>query len=98
MMKAVTEEGTASYLGFSDEDGNAEAAVKTGTAEYGEKENGKTYGWITGYAPCDDPDYVITVFMGGDSSGASDAGPVYKGHPRLSEGIRKLQQTGIGMR
>ena len=33
----------------------------------------------TGYAPCDDPDYVITVFMGGDSSGASDAGPVYKG-------------------
>lgn len=78
MMKAVTEEGTASYLGFSDEDGNAEAAVKTGTAEYGEKENGKTYGWITGYAPCDDPDYVITVFMGGDSSGASDAGPVYK--------------------
>lgn len=78
MMESVTEEGTASYLGFKDEKGKPEAAVKTGTAEYGEKDEGKTYGWITGYAPCDDPDYVITVFMGGESSGASDAGPVYK--------------------
>ena len=78
MMTAVTEKGTASYLQLKDSSGKPKAAVKTGTAEYGEKEDGKTHGWITGYTPCDNPEYVITVFMEGEKSGSSDVGPIYK--------------------
>ena len=88
MMTAVTEKGTASYLQLKDSSGKPKAAVKTGTAEYGEKEDGKTHGWITGYTPCDNPEYVITVFMEGEKSGSSDVGPIYK------EIIDYLEESG----
>ncbi|MFQ7472612.1 MAG: peptidoglycan D,D-transpeptidase FtsI family protein [Anaerovoracaceae bacterium] len=78
MMMSVTENGTASYLGLKDDEGNPKASVKTGTAEYGKKEEQKSHGWITGYTPCDNPEYVITVFMEGGKSGSSDVGPIYK--------------------
>ena len=78
MMRSVTENGTASYLGLKDADGNPKASVKTGTAEYGKKEDEKSHGWITGYTPCDNPEYVITVFMEGGKSSSSDIGPIYK--------------------
>lgn len=78
MMCRVTEEGTARQMGLFNDDGSAAAAVKTGTAQYGRQEDGKSYGWLTGFAPCDDPQYVVTVFAGGEDATASDAGPVYR--------------------
>lgn len=78
MMQAVTEKGTAARLGFKDNEGLPRASVKTGTAEYGEKKKGNTHGWITGFAPCDNPEYTITVFMEDCDSGSSDAGPIYR--------------------
>ena len=78
MMCQVTEDGTARKMGLVNDDGSAAAAVKTGTAQYGRQEDGKSYGWLTGFAPCDDPQYVVTVFAGGADATASDAGPVYR--------------------
>lgn len=78
MMEKVTETGTASRLGLTEENGKAAAAVKTGTAQYGKREENKSYGWLTGFTPCQDPQYVITVFAGGKDTSAADAGPVYR--------------------
>lgn len=78
MMKKVTENGTAASMGIKDEKGEALSSVKTGTAEYGLKVEGKTNGWVTGYAPCNEPEYIITVLAEDSPSGASGAGPVYK--------------------
>ncbi len=78
MMCQVTERGTARQMGLAGDDGTAAAAVKTGTAQYGRQEDGKSYGWLTGFAPCDDPQYVVTVFAGGADATASDAGIVYR--------------------
>lgn len=78
MMEKTTLEGTAASLGMTDEDGQPEAAVKTGTAEYGAGESAGTHGWITGYAPCDDPEYIVTVLAEDGSSGTEAAGPLFK--------------------
>ena len=78
MMADVTKMGTGKSLQLTTEDGSPKTAIKTGTAEYGEKDERKTHGWITGYAPCDDPEYVVTVFVEGGESGSGTAGPVYK--------------------
>lgn len=32
-----------------------------------------THGWVTGYTPCDEPEYVITVLVEGGSSAAQVA-------------------------
>lgn len=77
MMELVCEEGTAKNLGLMGTDGKPRAAVKTGTAEYGAKEDGKTHGWITGYTPCEEPEYTITVLVEGGASGAGSAGPIF---------------------
>ena len=77
MMESVVSRGTASGLDLTEEDGAPAAAVKTGTAEYGEKEEGRTHGWITGYTPCEEPEYVITVLAEG-GSGSEAAGPIYQ--------------------
>lgn len=78
MMKKVTQYGTASSMGIKDDKGNPMASVKTGTAEYGRKEEGRSNGWVTGFSPCDKPEYVITVLAEDSASGTSGAGPVYK--------------------
>lgn len=67
-------------------DGSAEAAVKTGTAEYSDGETVRTHGWITGYAPCSEPEYVITVFVEDGGSGSASAGPVFE---KILEYMRK---------
>ncbi|MDO4485221.1 MAG: penicillin-binding protein 2 [Bacillota bacterium] len=77
MMKAVSLYGTASSLDIKDEAGNARAAVKTGTAEFGPEDENSSHGWITGYAPCDSPEYTITVFVENGGSGSLSAGPVF---------------------
>ena len=78
MMCLVTEEGTAQNMGLVDSDGSAAAAVKTGTAQYGRQEDGNSYGWLTGFTPCKNPEYTVTVFAGGSDRTASDAGPLYR--------------------
>ncbi len=64
------------------------AAVKTGTAEYGQDGDGRTHAWITGYTPCDEPEYTITVFVEDGVSGSGSAGPV------LEKIIRYLEKSG----
>lgn len=86
MMERTTETGTGSALDMTAHDGSAEAAVKTGTAEYSAGEEVRTHGWITGFAPCSDPEYVITVFVEDGGSGASSAGPVFE---KILEYIQK---------
>lgn len=78
MMEKVTVSGTAGGLELINDDGSPKAAVKTGTAEYSAEGEDKTHGWITGYTPCNEPEYVITVFVEGGISGAGSAGPVFE--------------------
>lgn len=86
MMEKTTESGTVSGLDMTARDGSAEAAVKTGTAEYSDGETVRTHGWITGYAPCSEPEYVITVFVEDGGSGSASAGPVFE---KILEYMRK---------
>lgn len=71
-------------------------AGKTGTAEFGEElENGKhtTHGWFVGFAPYDDPQIAVVVFVQRGSGGA-DASPAaakifdyYFNSPRLAANL-----------
>lgn len=88
MMEKTTQSGTAEGLELVDDDGSPRAAVKTGTAEYADGDSVGTHGWITGYTPCKEPEYVITVFVEGGTSGAGAAGPVFR------EILEYLQRSG----
>lgn len=88
MMESVTDSGTGKNLELIGEDGIPKAALKTGTAEYSDEDSSKTHGWITGYTPCEEPEYVITVFVEGGISGSAEAGPVFK------KIIEYLQESG----
>jgi penicillin-binding protein 2 len=54
-------------------------AGKTGTAEYegpkDDKKNLPTHGWFTGFAPADNPEVSVTVFVG-RGGGTDDASPI----------------------
>lgn len=54
-------------------------ACKTGTAEY-TADNGKikTHGWLTAYAPADNPVISVTVVMEGGGEGSNVAAPVVR--------------------
>ena len=52
--------------------------TEEGTAQYGRQEDGNSYGWLTGFTPCKNPEYIVTVFAGGSDRTASDAGPLYR--------------------
>jgi penicillin-binding protein 2 len=72
MRQSVTD-GVAKAAGIP----NVPVAGKTGTAEFGEMlDNGKyaTHGWFVGFAPYDDPEIAIVVFVQRGSGGA-DASP-----------------------
>lgn len=77
MMELTTLEGTGNILKKDENEENL-VAVKTGTAQYGDIKEGNTHGWITGFTPCEEPEYVITVIVEGGSSGAKAAGPVMR--------------------
>jgi penicillin-binding protein 2 len=49
---------------------------KTGTAEYGRKEDRKYRGWMIAFAPFESPRYAIAVVIDDARSGGSSAGPV----------------------
>jgi penicillin-binding protein 2 len=58
-----------------------QVACKTGTAEYGERdEKGfrKTHAWLTAFAPADDPEIVVTALVEGGGEGSTVAAPLVK--------------------
>jgi penicillin-binding protein 2 len=76
--------------------GGVEVAGKTGTAEFGPRlSNGKyaTHGWFVGFAPYNDPQIAIVVFVQ-RGSGGDDASPAaakildyYFNAPRLAQQV-----------
>lgn len=78
MMEQTVVDGTAQALEMTTSKGDAIVAVKTGTAEYNAGSEIRTHAWITGFTPCDDPEYTITVFVEDGGSGSQTAGPVMK--------------------
>lgn len=76
MMQAVTRLGTgaAAYV-----EGPGTAG-KTGTAETGRTGGGKSinHAWFAGYAPLDNPRYVVVVFVEDGMSGGDVAAPIFR--------------------
>ncbi|MBN1581568.1 MAG: penicillin-binding protein 2 [Anaerolineae bacterium] len=80
-MRAVVTRGTAQFFLY---DSDLKAAAKTGTAEYCDSpdcmdENGvilTAHAWFTAFAPYEDPEIVVTVFVYGGGEGAVTAMPV----------------------
>lgn len=52
-----------------------EMAGKTGTAEYGEKEDRKKHGWMIVFAPYDKPRYAVAMVVDDAVSGGLTVGP-----------------------
>ncbi len=74
MREAVTR-GTATKANLAD----VSVAAKTGTAEfYGPKVNGHlpTHAWFTAFAPYENPQIVVTVFVYGGGEGSEVAAPI----------------------
>ncbi|MCL6429949.1 MAG: penicillin-binding protein 2, partial [Anaerolineae bacterium] len=74
LRKAVTD-GTARLMDL----GEVTVASKTGTAEYGvadEKGTRPTHAWLMAYAPVEDPEVAVIVFIEGGGEGSSAAAPV----------------------
>lgn len=88
MMKAASLYGTASSLDLKTDTGDVKAAVKTGSAEYGILGENSSHGWITGYTPCDEPEFTITVFVENGGSGSLSAGPLFE------KIIKYLEESG----
>jgi len=87
MKKACSIGGTA-YPLF---DFTPQIGCKTGTSEYGEKDkygNYKTHAWITVFAPYDDPEYALTVFLEGGGEGSKDATPLAR---EILEGMVRMK-------
>lgn len=67
-----------------------EMAGKTGTAEYGPKEDRKKYTWMTLFAPYEDPRYVAVIVLEEGMSGGSTVAPKIR---TLMEGVFRLDGT-----
>lgn len=77
MMSAVTRYGTGQEA-YVEKGGSA---GKTGSAETGHYDkNGKSlsHAWFAGYAPLDNPAYVIVVFVEDGMSGGDVAAPIFR--------------------
>ena len=53
-------------------------AGKTGTAEFGAKDDTETHAWFTAFAPIDDPQIVVTVLREAAGEGSDQAAPVVR--------------------
>jgi penicillin-binding protein 2 len=74
-MREAVMRGTATKANLAD----VNVAAKTGTAEfYGPKVNGHlpTHAWFTAFAPYEDPQIVVTVFVYGGGEGSEVAAPI----------------------
>lgn len=81
-MRAVVLRGTAQWLQVG---GGLEVAAKTGTSEFCEQypecldEDGNiitTHAWFTAFAPYQDPEIAVVVFVFGGGEGATTAMPI----------------------
>ena len=59
-------------------------AGKTGTAQIGSSEADVNYAWFTSYAPADDPEYVVSVYIAKAGHGGTSAAPVAR---QIYEGL-----------
>ncbi len=90
-MRQAVADGTAKTAASK----NTRVAGKTGTAEFGERRPDGSYlehGWFTGYAPFDNPEIAVVVFLE-QGNGALTAAPVgakifdyYFGGRQLAQG------------
>jgi penicillin-binding protein 2 len=62
---------------------------KTGTAQIGSLESGKNFAWFISYAPADDPQYVVSVFIDRAGHGGESAAPVAR---EIFEGIFRIDK------
>ncbi len=69
-MRAAVTEGTAYPL----RNAAYTSAAKTGTAEIGKQD--ATHAWFTAFAPYENPEVSVTVFLEEGGEGSHDAGPV----------------------
>ena len=85
-LEAVTASGegtaTSAFAGYPME--QYPVAGKTGTAQVGSSELNKNFAWFISYAPVDDPEYVIAVFIEKAGHGGESAAPVAR---QIFEGI-----------
>lgn len=83
---AVNERGTASevFAGMP-----VRVAGKTGTAQNQPRED---ISWYVGYAPADDPRYVVAVMIEEGGGGGETAAPTTR---RIFEGLLDLEQTRL---
>jgi peptidoglycan glycosyltransferase len=51
-------------------------AGKTGTAEYGKKEEGKTRGWMIAFAPFEAPRLAVAIMVEDADSGGTTVAPL----------------------
>ena len=71
-------------------------AAKTGSAQSVQGGIEVVHGWITGYVPAEDPEYVITVFVEDGRSGSGSAGPLFAAVSRwLSESGMIQYEMGV---
>ncbi|HBA85406.1 MAG TPA: penicillin-binding protein 2 [Verrucomicrobia bacterium] len=68
------ERGTGRYAAIP----NVQVAGKTGTAEYGRKEEGKKLGWMIVFAPFEQPRYAIAMMVEDAVSGGTTVAPLMK--------------------
>ena len=75
MMERVVTAGT----GMAAQSNEITSAGKTGTAETGQKENGRAvqHSWFTGYFPAEEPQYVVTVLVENATSADKSAAEIF---------------------
>ncbi|MDI7277381.1 MAG: penicillin-binding transpeptidase domain-containing protein, partial [Anaerolineae bacterium] len=91
LRKAVTD-GTARLMDL----GEVTVASKTGTAEFGihdDRGERPTHAWLMAYAPAEDPEVAVIVFIEGGGEGSSVAAPVAAQILRCYFGLPMLEQT-----
>ena len=70
-------------------------AGKTGTAQIGESEDDVNYAWFVSYAPADDPQYVVSVYLAKAGHGGESAAPVAR---EVFEGLFDIDnETGVSL-
>ena len=71
-MKETVNSGTGTALAGA----GYTVAGKTGSAEYGNAENGGTHSWFVGFSNVEDPDIVVAVIAENGGTGSSTAVPI----------------------
>jgi len=81
MKEACSEGGTGfPFFDFKIKGQSEAVACKTGTAEFGSpnSEQSQTHAWFTAFAPVNNPQISVTVFLEGGGEGSRDAAPIAK--------------------